>query len=483
VPFIKIYEATIKAFNQLGKRPGSVAIYFPWWHYEAPELIMLRDAGGTDDTRARANKYAIKLDEVIFEKAIKDEEVYLFDPKETPELLDTYGEEFKEIYEYYSNKNGIKKRKVKARELYFKAIKVFIETGHLYRFFVDNANKFRASRDFINQGNLCCSEVLLPTKPLKFLGTKLIKNMDTGEIKEIREYDGEIGVCNLTSIDCVQFWNMSDEEKEKLLYSVALGIDNAIEYGTYPVKAGEKFNKTHRAIGIGITNYQQWLASLGYSMEDEGAREVTHQLMEDLHYFTLKASVELAKERGHYDLFEWSLWEQGILPFELYEKHFDEVEKELNIKLNFKYRRDWDNLRKEIQEYGVRFEFHNSIPPGATSSLVLNFTEGIEPLQDLIVEREGTFNVKKLAPNINKYRQFYKNVFDIDYEKLLILAAIRQKFLDQSQSLNVYIKDPDSAYQVFKIDYLAHKLGLKSLYYAKNNKKQGEEQVCEGCAL
>lgn len=472
IPFIKIFEATISAFNQLGSRPGSAAIYYPWWHYETPEIINLKDAGGTEDTRARKLKFAIKWNDRFNQAVINDEEIYLFDPKDTPELIDSYSREFNEWYNHYSKKN-IKKRKINARDLAFSYIKSYIETGHNYWFNLDNANKFNVSSDFINQGNLCCSEVLLPTKPLKLKSTKIIEN------QEIREYDGEIGICNLTSIDVLAFDKMNEVEKDDFIYTILVGMDNSIEYGTYPVKAGEKFNKLHRAIGIGITNYQMWLASKGLKLSDKNSLKETHTIMESLYYYLVKNSIELAKQRGKYYYYKDSLWEKGKFIWELYKEHFNNVEPELNYDMTY----DWEPLRKEMMKYGVRFEFLSSIPPGATSSLVLNKTESIEPVRSLISEREGTFNVKRLAPGIKEYRQYYENVWNIPMEQLLKLTAVRQKFIDQGQSVNFYLKEPDSAYEVFKLLNYANKLGIKSLYYMTTPKKNEEEQICEGCAL
>lgn len=482
IPFIKIYESVISSFNQMNARPGSAAIYYPWWHYESPEIIMLKDAGGTDDTRARKLKYAIKWDNYFNNAILNDEEIYLFDPKEVPELLEATEDTFKKWYEFYkekANKGSIRKRKIKARELAFLYIKVYVETGHNYWFNIDNANKFNVSGKFINQGNLCCAEVMLPTKPLKLISKKLIKTLDTNEFTEVREYDGEIGICNLTSVDILEFDKMNENEKDDFIYTILVGIDNSIDYGDYPIKAGEKFNKLHRAVGIGITNYQMWLASLGLKFSDEKSLEETHKVMESLYYYLVKNSIRLSKERGKYHYFKGSLWEKGIFNWELYEEHFNKVVPNLNYKMNY----NWEVLRNEMKQYGVRFEFLSSIPPGATSSLVLNKTEGIEPIRDLISEREGTFNIKRLAPGIEKYRQYYENVWDIPMEQILKLTAVRQKFIDQGQSVNFYLKNPESGLEVFKILNMANKLGIKSLYYMTTLKKGDDNQICDSCSV
>jgi len=483
IPFIKIFESVVSAFNQKSSRPGSAAIYYPFWHLDSERITLLKDAGGNEDERARKLKYAIKWNKIFTNAIKKNEDIYLFDPKDTPELLESYGEDFEKWYKLYSEKQGIKKKKIKARDLAYLVAKIRSETGNLYWFSVDNANKFRVTKDFINQGNLCCSEVLLPTKPLKLKEIKFIRDEETKEVKEVREYDGEIGICNLTSINLLAWDKMNEKEKDKFVYSLLLGMDNAIEYADYPVKAGERFNKLHRAIGIGITNYHNWLASQKIKSSEEKAKEVTHYIMEDIYYYLVKNSIELAKQRGKYYYFEGSLWSKGKFGWELYEEHFKEIEKELGIKLNYSIKHNWEELREEMVKYGVRFELLMSIPPGATSSLVLNFTEGIEPIRELKIMKEGTYTLPFIVPNLQKNRMYYEKAWEIPTKQILELAAIRQKFLDQSQSLNLYQVNPDSAYEIISDILYAEKLGLKSLYYFNSLKKGEIEEVCEGCAI
>jgi len=483
IPFIKVFESIVSSWNQKSARVGAAAIYYPFWHLDSERITLLKDAGGNDDERARKLKYAIKWNSVFTDAIINDDYIYLFDPKDTPELLDTYGEEFKKWYKHYSEKQGIRKKKIKARELAYLVAKIRSETGNLYWFSVDNANKFRVTRDFINQGNLCCSEVLLPTKPLKLNKIKFIKDVETGVIKEVREYDGEIGICNLTSINLLAWDEMNRKEKDKFIYSLLLGMDNAIEYADYPVKAGERFNKLHRAIGIGITNYHNWLASQRIKFSDEKAKEVTHYVMEDIYFYLVKNSIELAKQRGKYYYYDGSLWSKGKFGWELYEEYFKEIEKELGTKLNYPLKHNWDNLRVEMVKYGVRFELLMSIPPGATSSAVLNFTEGIEPIRELKITKEGTYTLPFIVPNLQKNRMYYEKAWEIPTKQILELAAIRQKFLDQSQSLNLYQINPDSAFDIINDIVYAEKLGIKSLYYFNSLKKGDIEEVCEGCAV
>ena len=462
------------AISGNSSRNGSAAIYFPWWHYEAPELMMLKDAGGKDEDRARKLKYSVKWNKVFTDKIMANEDVYLFDPKDTPELLETSGDEFAEYYEHYCNKQGIRKRKINSRELAFLFTKMRSDTGNYYWFSVDNANKYNMGSQFIPQGNLCCAEVLLPTKPLQLKKAELVQPFMQAKPTEIREYEGEIGICNLTSVNIKTWITFDHAQKQEFMYNLLVGFDNAIEYANYPVKAGETFNKLHRAIGVGVTNYHNTLASLGSKLTSNEAKKFTHEVMEDILFYVLSASSRLAIERGRYSYFKDSQWEKGRLPFELYE---------LPSELNFPLQHDWEPLREAIRTNGVRFEYHMSIPPGATSSLVLNFTEGIEPIRALKTMREGTYTLPFLAPDIKKNREFYEFAWDIPSKTIIDLAAIRQKFLDQSQSLNLYYKNPDSAYDILNDIFYAESLGIKSLYYMNSQKAELQDDQCEGCAV
>jgi ribonucleoside-diphosphate reductase alpha chain len=480
IPFIQVFESIVKSWNQKSARVGAAAIYYPWWHMQSPEIIMLKDAGGQDSERARALKYSIKWNKRFSEAILNDEEVYLFDPKEVPALIEATNEEFNEFYEFYkekADKRSIKYRKIKAIDLAFLYLKVYGETGNNYWFNIDAANKFRTASKHINMSNLC-SEIALSTKPLKLNSTKLIKDTRTGEYIEQRTYDGEIGICNLTNINVLAWDNMTEEEKDKTAYSVLLGMDNAIETSYYPVKAGERFNKKHRALGIGFTNYQNWLATKGIRLTDEKAKDETHRIFESLAFYLTKNSIQLAKEKERYEYFEGSLWSKGKFPWELYEKHFNEVAPELNFKMKY----PWNNLRDDMIRYGVRFEQLMAVAPGANSSLVLSFTESTEPLREYKIIKEGTFTLPFLAPNLQKNRSFYERCWDIPNETLLNLAAIRQKFIDQSQSTNLYYANLTSASEILSDILYAEKLGIKSLYYLNSRKAGDSEEICESCS-
>ena len=462
-------------------RVGAAAVYYPWWAKDTPEIIMLKDAGGQDSERARALKYAIKWNKYFSMALALDMDVYLFDPKDVPELIEATDKDFIRIYKMYcekADKRSIGVRKMRAKELAALYLKVYGETGNNYWMSMDNANKFKVAAGHINMSNLC-TEILLTTKPVRMEKNGFYKNEETGEYVETREYSGEIGICNLTNINIVAWDNMSEEEKDRTAYSILLGMDNAIEVSAYPVKAGERFNKLHRALGIGLTNYHNWLALNKVRMTDDEALRLTHEITESIAFYLTKNSIELAKERGRYHYFEGSLWSKGKFQHELYEEHFNKVAKGLN----FENKYNWDSLRGDMVRYGVRFENLMAVAPGATSSLALSFTEGCEPIRALKVNKEGTYTLPFLAPNLQQNRPYYETCWDIPMTRLIELAAIRQKFIDQSQSTNIYVKKMESSKELLNIILYAEKLGVKTLYYLNSMKAGDSEEVCESCSV
>ena len=477
INFIKLYESYIVAYNQNGKRAGACVVTYPFWHLDVFDILMLKDAGGSDDNRARKLQYALKWYKILSKRIQEDGDITLFDPKDTPKLNETWGDEFEEWYLKYEDKVSVKKRKIKARELAFLIAKVRSETGNLYITFVDNINKQRVGEEPVFSSNLC-QEIVIPSRPETPIKTDLI------EYKEIQDKvvtvktseTGEIGLCNLSSINVVEWFKLDNNQKDNLIYNLLIASDNLIDLAYYPVKDGEFSNSSRRPIGIGINNYANYLASKQVLFTDEMARQVTHELMEDITYFILKGSMKLAKERGSYSYFKDSNWAKGKLPMDLYLMKND-------ARYNFPLKHDWDSLREDIINFGVRFSYHFAIAPTTSSGLVINSTEGIEPVRTLFSIREGTYTQPHIVPNLQKNRAYYQNAFDIPNSVIYDLASIRQKFLDQSQSVSSYYKKTDSAFEMIKDIIRAEKVGLKTLYYLTPMKSgESSEESCESCS-
>jgi ribonucleoside-diphosphate reductase alpha chain len=268
----------------------------------------------------------------------------------------------------------------------------------------------------------------------------------------------------------MQWVNKSDKEKTILVDNLLLASDNMIGLAFYPVKDGELANKTRRPIGVGISNYANYLASQKAIFTDEIAKELTHSLMEDVTYFILKGSTKLAKLRKPYSYFKDSEWVKGILPMDLHP-----------VKYKYKLKHNWSKLREDIKQDGVRFSYHFAQAPTASSSIVIGVTESIEPIRDLFSTREGTYTLPHIVPNLKGNRKYYQNAFDIPTKVIYDLASIRQKFLDQSQALNTYYRTTDSAYEIIRDIIYAESIGLKTLYYLVPKKAETDGESCESC--
>lgn len=474
VPFIQFYERIMKAWNQGSTRPGACAIYFQWWHLDVQDLIVLKSNGGTDENRARGLKYAIKLNNLFLNRIESDEEISLFDPLDTPDLIGLYGEEFEKRYVEYENKVGIRRTKLKARDLWFKIMKERTETGNLYMFHEENVNERSQTNRYINSSNLC-TEILQPSEASKLKEESIYKN-ESGEYVIKKEYKaGEIALCNLASVNLYNYYYMTEEEKDESICVLMRAMDNSIDVARYPVKEGKHSNMMNRYVGIGVLNKANLLASLGIDFDSQEALEKTHEIMDELAYRITKWSMNLAKERGSFRTFKDTKWAKGHVPVM-------DANKEA-LKLT-KYQPDmekWKTLGQEIAIYGLRNALLMAIAPTATSGKAVNATESIEPVQNFFYKEDGTVTIPTLAPNFKQNGAYYKKAFDCDQLMLIKHAAIHQIYLDQSQSVNVYFKRPDSLLELSTIHYYGFKLGLKTFYYVKSM-KAGEEEICESCS-
>jgi len=473
VPFIKGIESIMKAWNQGGKRPGSCVVYFQWWHYDALDLIVLKNNGGTDENRARGLKYAVKLNNLFMDRIMKGEEVTLFDPKDVPELFDITGEEFETKYREYEARQWGKKTRISARKLWHKIMKERVETGNIYLFHEENVNSHNMLNRYINSSNLCV-EITEPSRPSVLREEELMVRED-GTKQIVKKYDaGEISLCNLASVNLYEFDSMTDDDKKRSIATLLKVMDNAIDIQYYPVKEGLRTNRDYRYVGIGVNNYQNLLASHGIHYESQEALEFTSQLFDELSYMIISTSAELAVLRGPYPKFHESAWAEGNLPVTLANE---------NALALTKYKPDmdkWFALSQKIQRSGVRFALHMAIAPTATSGKAINATESIEPITNYFYKDEGTTVLPTVVPNFRKHNQFYKRAFEIDQKWLVRLAGIRQIYLDQSQSVNLYYPKAESLKQLTDDHLYGFHLGMKTYYYLKSEKDK-EEEVCESC--
>ena len=474
IPFLKIIESTIKAFNQGATRPGVCCVYFQWWHANFEELIVLKNNSGTEENRARHLKYAVKINDLLIKKVLNNENVSLFNPNDVPKLLNIFGEEFEQKYLQYEENKSIKRKTVPARKIMEMLLKERVETGNIYMFHEENVNNTSMLNRYINSSNLCC-EITLPSRESKLIEEKTTLNIDNNSAIISKKYNaGEISLCNLASINLAKWCFENPIIQEEIIDILVRGLDNTIDIADYPVQEGKITNIKYRYLGIGVLNYANYLAIKNIVIDSKEALEETHKLFDNWSYLIIKASMKLAKLKGKYQKFNESKWSQGLLPIKVANK--------LAINLT-KYQPNmdkWNKLAEDIKIFGLRNAQLMAIAPTATSGKAINATESIEPIQHFFYKEDGKINLPTLVPNIKNNSKFYKTAIDCNQYQLLKLAAIRQCYIDQSQSINSYFKKITSLTDFTLYHFFGFQLGIKTFYYCKTEKDVIDE-ICESC--
>jgi len=458
IPFLKLMESTVKSCHQNGIRGGSATVNFPFWHYEAEDMLVLKNNSGTDDNRVRKLDYCIQFSELFYKRFLKNEDITLFSPHEAKELYDAFGHEnFDELYEQYERKTSLKfKKTVKARKLMSLFIKERVETGRIYFMNIDHCNQRSSWDDDIKMTNLCV-EVLHPTKPLQHPDDK----------------NAEIGICILSAINVLEI--QSDAEMEKVCDIIVRILDQLIDYQDYFLPAAENFTKNRRSLGIGITNFAAYLAKHGVKYTDDEAPNVADELMEKVQYYLLSSSCDLSSEKGRCPKFNKTKYSQGWLPIDNYKKEIDEF-------VTRKNSMDWEGLRARIKEFGLRHSTVSAIMPCESSSVIQCSTNGIEPIRSYITYKKSKARtLPVIVPNYTSYKNKYTLAYEMeDNTGLIKIVGALQKWVDMSISANMYYNYahydngalPDS--KVIKEILLAYKLGWRTGYY--NNTDDGDKQ-------
>lgn len=432
VPVVRKIQAQIELYNQSSTRPGACCVYYPWWHADVMDLLPLLDEGGKENQRARNLKYTIKIDRLFLRAIESESDVYLFDPKVVPELNELVGHEFDETYEAAVTAK-LYSTVIPAQSIAFSLAKERLETGNIYIFFRDNVMEQSVFYDTIHSSNLC-TEILLPTIAATEFSTSAYENIATRRMHtQSAEVTGLTALCNLSSINVLTWYHMSTEDRQSLARELLEASDNLIDWQYYPTPDGEVFNRNYRAIGIGQNNTAQLFATLGLKFADKAAFDLTEAISASVYTEFTAASKWLASRRGNFN---------------------------------------WIN-RTRLQS--GRFATLFAIAPTATSSLIIDATEGIEPVSSLLSEKTGTGSSKQLVPNLATIGSNYELASTIPTAVLYKHAAIRNRYLDQGQSVNTYAKDVTSAAEVISDIILAGSMGLTSLYYLQSN------TALEGC--
>lgn len=475
IPFYKLFQTAVKCCSQGGVRGGAATLFYPLWHSEVESLLVLKNNRGVEDNRVRHMDYGVQINKTLYTRLIKGQDIALFSPSDVPGLYDAFFEDqdkFEELYTKYEQDESIRKRFIPATELFSLMMQERASTGRIYIQNVDHCNThspFIASVAPIRQSNLCM-EIALPTKPLD----------------NINDEDGEIALCTLSAINLGLVNKVSDIEEPAELMVRAL--DALLDYQDYPVKAAENGSMRRRTLGVGVINYAYYLAKNGVRYSDGSANALTHQTFEALQYYLLKASNKLAKEQGACPAFNETTYSQGLLPIDTYKKDLDKVCQEpLHL--------DWESLRSDIVEHGLRNSTLTALMPSETSSQIANATNGIEPPRGLVTVKTSKDGVlKQVVPDIDNLRGMYELLWQMpNNDGYLNLVAIMQKFVDQSISANTNY-DP-TLYEGGRVpmkvllkDLLtAYKLGVKTLYYhntrdGANDAQADMEDDCAGGA-
>ncbi len=458
-PILKMYEASTKGFTQNSIRGGSSTSTVPFFHWEVETFIRLKNNKGNDENRVRRMDYSIALNKVFRDRAIKNQDITLFSSEDVRELYQLFYssdvEAFEKKYIEMEANKQIRQKKINARELYVDILKERFETGRIYILNADHVNTHSSFKDSIYMSNLC-QEITLPTTP----------------IEDVNKSDGEIAMCILSNINLGKVESI--EELDLLTDLLVRFLDELIDYQMYPVSAAERSTLNRRSLGIGVSDVFNFLAKNGLAYDTPQAREVIHKYMERFQYGLIKASSNLAREKGACAYFNQTKYADNIFPIDTYEKSVDDlVANTLEC--------DWDGLRQEVKAYGLRHSALSAIPPAASSSMVSNSTSGIDPVRKPLISKMSKYGpLKQLVPGFGEYSDNYTLAWDINNKEYMKLIAVIQKFIDQSISTNMYYdpkKYEDNKVPVRELiqdDLVAYKYGIKTLYYLNSNDNSGE---------
>jgi len=518
VPFLKITNDIAIAVDQLGTRKGAIAVYMEPWHIDINDFLDLKKNSGEERRRAHDLFPALWLNDLFMQRVQENGLWTLFDPYDCKELAKLYGDDFNKRYIELENDNSIVKETIKAKNLWKKILTSYFETGSPFLCFKDNANRANPNDHYgvIRSSNLC-TEIFQNTEPnrykIKFIfenGDSIsyeeneIVKVDSGLEKpakkvtaldslggmpifvvEKEKIDGQTAVCNLASVNLSRI--STTEDIDRIVPTAIRCLDNVIDLNFYPVEKVKRTNMRSRSIGLGVMGESQMLAENGILWGSKEHFEKIDELMESVSFNAISASADLAKEKGAYPEFAGSKWSKGIMP----QDHANaETLKLVDRGGLFASSYDWNELRSKVKEQGLRNGYLMAIAPTSSISILTGTTQAIEPVFKRKWFEENLSGlipvvVPKLSPDTYA---FYTPAYDLEQTVLIKAAAIRQKWIDQGQSLNIFITlDKASGRYLNEIYMLAWKLGLKSTYYLRSqspevaNDVEDRSMECVGC--
>ena len=467
IPFYKLFQSAVKSCSQGGVRGGAATLYYPIWHYEIEDMLVLKNNKGTEDNRVRHMDYGVQFNKLMYERLISGGNITLFSPHDVPGLYDAFfadQDKFQELYEAAERKTSIRKKSIPAIELFSAFVQERKDTGRIYLMNVDHANSHGAFIEEvapIRQSNLCC-EIDLPTKPLD--------NVD--------DPDGEISLCTLSAVNWGAIKN--PDEFEPVCDLAVRALDELLDYQSYPVVAAELSTENRRPLGIGIINFAFWLAKHDMTYQEPNL-ELIDEWAEAWSYYLIKASANLALEKGAIPKNMETKYGHGITPNETYKKDVDELVKH-------KERQDWKGLRKQLKETGIRNSTLMALMPAETSAQISNSTNGIEPPRSFVSVKQSKHGVlKQVVPQFAKLKNKYDLLWDQKSPQgYLKIMAVLQKYIDQGISVNTsynpeHYEDEKVPMSVLIQDILMfYKYGGKQLYYNNTFDGQGEIDIHKG---
>ena len=473
IRWIKLANDTAVAVDQLGVRQGSVACYLDAWHKDIPEFLQLRTNNGDDRMKAHDIFPAISYPNLFFELAEKDINAtwYMFDPHEVLakkgySLEDFYGKEWEEKYRECIEDESISRREMSVKDLVRLIIKSLTETGTPFAFYRDNVNEMNPNKHvgMIYSSNLC-TEIMQNMSAIETLDTT-IETEDGDEVIVTKTKPGDFVVCNLASLVLGNIDLEDDKELKDIVATTVRALDNVIDLNYYPIPYAKVTNRKYRSIGLGTSGYHHALVKAGMAFSDiEDHLKWADDLYERINFHAVTASMEIAKEKGSYDFFEGSDWENG--------NYFD---------LRDYKDAKWNKLREDVKANGLRNGYIMAVAPTGSTSIIAATSAGVDPVMNryFLEEKKGSI-LPRVAPDLTPQSFWlYENAHELDQNFVIEAAAIRQRHIDQAQSINFYITTDFTMRKILNLYIKAAKEKLKSVYYVRS--KSLEVEDCDYCA-
>ena len=465
VPFFKLFQAATRSCSQGGVRNGAATLYYPIWHLEVEDLLVLKNNKGTDDNRVRHMDYGIQFNKLMYERLLSGGDITLFSPHDVPEMYDAFfadQDKFKELYETAERNTRLRKKTIKAIDLFSQFVQERKDTGRIYLQNVDHANthgSFNPELAPVRQSNLCC-EIDLPTKPLT----------------DLNDPNGEIALCTLSAINWGVF--RTPEEMKSACTLAVRGLDALLSYQNYPVLAAAYATQNRRPLGVGIINLAYWLAKNDFTYSDPSCLPELDRWAQHWSYYLIKASADLAEEFGACPKSNETKYHDGILPVDTYKKDVDELVDPVDHV-------DWKGLREQLKTTGIRNSTLMALMPAETSAQISNSTNGVEPPRSYISVKQSKHGaLRQVVPEFRRLKNKYELLWDQKSpEGYLKIMAILQKYIDQGISVNTsynpqyYEDDKVSMSDLLKHIVMFYKYGGKQLYYNNTHDGQGEIDV------